>query len=81
MPTVKREDGFEIMVLTSPEHNPPHVHVYKAGAEIRVTIGATVAYLDHKGKMSVKELAKAVWLVEKHNAACMAAWRKYNAHL
>jgi hypothetical protein len=32
MPTVLREDGFELMIYTN-DHQPAHVHVHKAGAE------------------------------------------------
>lgn len=84
MPTVKREDGFEIMVLTSPEHNPPHVHVYKAGGECRVLLGdedTAPALWDVMQGMSVKDARNAETLVRKYQAECLAVWRKYNGHL
>jgi hypothetical protein len=31
MPTVLRDEGFEVRIYTS-DHPPPHVHVAKAGA-------------------------------------------------
>ena len=38
MPTVLREDGFEVRIYTF-DHPPPHVHVAKAGAIVRIDLG------------------------------------------
>ena len=37
MPTVLREDGFEVRIYTL-DHPPPHVHVAKAGAIVRIDL-------------------------------------------
>ena len=37
MPTVIREDGFEVRIYTF-DHPPAHVHVAKAGAIVRVDL-------------------------------------------
>ncbi|HEY5425715.1 MAG TPA: DUF4160 domain-containing protein [Candidatus Tumulicola sp.] len=37
MPTIVREDGYEIQIYTR-DHLPPHVHVRKAGAEARFAL-------------------------------------------
>jgi Domain of unknown function (DUF4160) len=37
MPTVIREDGFEVRIYTF-DHPPPHVHVAKAGAILRIDV-------------------------------------------
>jgi hypothetical protein len=39
MPTIVRQSGFEIRVNVRGEHHPPHVHVRKSGADIRVKLG------------------------------------------
>ena len=83
MPTVVREEGFEIMVLTSPEHPPPHVHVYKAGAECRVLLGDEASpprLWDVKG-MRLKDARDALALVHRYHAQCLNVWRKYNGSL
>jgi len=38
MPTVLREEGFEVRIYTL-DHPPPHVHVAKAGAIVRIDLG------------------------------------------
>lgn len=84
MPTVKREDGFEIMVLTSPEHPPPHVHVYKAGGECRVLLGdedTQPELWDVERGMSIKDARKAEALVSKYQAECLEVWRRIHEQL
>lgn len=40
-PTVVRQGGFLVMIYYKPlEHDPPHVHVWKAGTEARIGLGA-----------------------------------------
>ena len=42
MPTVPREEGFEVRIYTF-DHPPPHVHVAKADAIVRIDLGKRVA--------------------------------------
>lgn len=84
MPTVKREEGFAIKVLTSPEHNPPHVHVYKAGGECRIKLGDGIRpaeLWDVLPGMSERDARRAEELVNKYLADCLVIWRRYNGHL
>lgn len=84
MPTVKREDGFEIKVNTRGEHSPPHVHVIRAGGEIRVRIGdeeTAPSYWDEKRSMTMRDKVRAVLLVDEYQAECLMVWRKFNANL
>jgi hypothetical protein len=37
MPTVLREAGFEVRIYTL-DHPPPHVHVWKAGAVLKIDL-------------------------------------------
>jgi hypothetical protein len=40
MPTVWRQDGFEFVIRTNePRFEPPHVHVFKADGEVKITLG------------------------------------------
>jgi len=42
MPTVLREDGFEVRIYTF-DHPPAHVHVAKAGAIVRIELATRTA--------------------------------------
>ncbi len=84
MPTVKREAGFTIKVNTRGEHSPPHVHVIKAGGEIRVQLGdheTAPCYWDEKRPMPLQDKVRAVLLVDKYQAECLEVWRKFNGHI
>lgn len=84
MPTVTRIEGFEIRVLLRNEHNPPHVHVFKAGGECRVLVGDEAIrpeLWDIVGGMSDRDALRAEALVGLYQAECVAAWRKYHGSL
>lgn len=83
MPTVRTIDGYTIKVNTRGEHNPAHVHVFKAGWEIRIRIDGDAAELwdVSYGDPNSKELARAVDHVQDCWAACRESWRMNNAHL
>jgi len=81
MPTLKRLDGFEIRLFIANEHRPPHVHVFKAGAECRVLLGdeATQPRLwNVVGGMSAQDARRAEELVSRWQGELLAAWRKYH---
>ena len=42
MPTVLRDAGFEVRIYTL-DHPPPHVHVAKAGAVVRIDLATHTA--------------------------------------
>lgn len=84
MPTVVREAGFAVVVHVRGEHNPPHVHVYKAGGEVRVklndrTLGPSL--WDVTGTISDKDVVRAVELVWRHQDRLLQAWSNVNGHL
>ena len=54
MPTVHREEGFEVRIYTS-DHPPAHVHVAKAGAIVRID-RATHAGTEIVGAMSDRDV-------------------------
>lgn len=60
MPTVLREDGFEVRVNLR-EHAPPHVHVLKGGAEVLIYLDP--ADVEKQSAMSRADLARALTIV------------------
>ncbi|HKC79753.1 MAG TPA: DUF4160 domain-containing protein, partial [Gemmatimonadaceae bacterium] len=57
MPTVIREDGFEVRIYTF-DHPPPHVHVSKAGAIVRIDL-ATHYVTEIVGAISDRDVKRA----------------------
>jgi hypothetical protein len=85
MPTIVRRGKFAVKVYGPPqEHPPPHVHV-RVGAD-----GMVIVRLPFGGKpLQVRsvsptvrgpDLIEALWLVEEHEAAIMAAWEGLHGH-
>ena len=58
MPTVLRERGFEVRLYTL-DHPPPHVHVAKAGAVVRIDL-ATHQATAIVGSISDRDVKKAI---------------------
>jgi hypothetical protein len=57
MPTVFREAGFEVRIYTL-DHPPPHVHVWKAGAVVKIDLSTHEA-VEIIGGISDKEVNRA----------------------
>ena len=74
MPTVLRERGFEVRIYTF-DHPPPHVHVAKAGAIVRIDL-ATVTVTEIVGKISDREVERAEQLVARNARRLLQAWER-----
>jgi Domain of unknown function (DUF4160) len=74
MPTVIREGGFEVRMFYD-DHPPPHAHVVKAGAEVRVNL-LTAWAMKIKGKVSRSDMRKAERLVLKHRETLLKIWEE-----
>jgi hypothetical protein len=74
MPTVLRDAGFEVRIYTL-GHPPPHVHVHKAGAVLKVDL-ATAEVVRIVGAISDRDVKRAEHIVRKHTAVLKEAWRR-----
>jgi hypothetical protein len=72
VPTVVREEGFEVRLYTF-DHPPPHVHVAKAGAIVRIDL-ATHEVTEIVGDISDRDLKRAQRLVARHAARLKEEW-------
>lgn len=77
MPTIHRERGFRFVIYLN-DHEPPHVHAWRAGVVAKVQIGdaeCAPGVLD-PGAMRVSDVRRAVRIVEAHQEEFLAGWRK-----
>ena len=74
MPTIVREDGYEIRIYTL-DHPPPHVHVAKAGAVLKIDL-ARCRVVEIVGSISDREAKRAEGLVAKHSELLKKEWTK-----
>lgn len=74
MPTVLREEGFEVRIYTF-DHPPPHVHVAKAGAVVRIDL-ATHMSTEIVGAISDRDVKRAERLVARHAKQLKEEWTR-----
>jgi uncharacterized protein DUF4160 len=81
MPTILSIDGFAISIRLPPrEHGPPHVHVWKSGARVVISLGdaherPAVRAIRNMNKLDV---AKAYRIVESHQALLLFSWKVFH---
>ncbi len=73
MPTVLRRDGFEVMIYTH-DHLPMHVHVFRGGAEVLISI-ETIAMREVRG-MKTKDVRAAQEIVAANQELLMSEWNR-----
>ena len=78
MPTVIREEGFEVRIYTL-DHPPPHVHVAKAGAIVRIDL-ATHEVTEIVGDISDRDVKRAERLVARHAKQLKEEWAKIHGN-
>lgn len=74
MPTLIREDGFEVRIYTL-DHPPSHVHVAKAGAVVKIDLSTHHA-IEIVGSISDRDVKRAEQLVVRHAQFLKQEWEK-----
>lgn len=77
MPTLIREAGFEVRIYTL-DHPPPHVHVAKDGAIVKVEL-ATCQAVEIVGRISDRDVRRAERLVSQHVELLKSEWERIHA--
>lgn len=77
MPTILRQDGFDVMVFTN-DHRPAHVHVFKAEGEVVVHLGSGTKPPSVRINigMSRADERRALMIVGEHQAELLLEWRR-----
>lgn len=77
MPTILRQDEFEIMIYTN-DHPPMHVHVFKAEGETIINLGdeQTPPSLRETIGMSRKQERRALEIVGERQVYLLGEWRR-----
>lgn len=81
MVTIHREGGFRVVIYPGDrEHGPPHVHVFDAEGEARVSLGDadTAPALERVTGMRRRDAARALRVVEERQEFFLARWRVYH---
>ena len=78
MPTLIREEGFEVRIYTL-DHPPPHVHVAKAGAIVKIDL-STHHVIEIVGTISDRDVKRAERLVARNAGFLRLEWERVHAH-
>jgi hypothetical protein len=78
MPTVLRLAGFEVRIYTF-DHPPPHVHVWKAGAVVKIDL-TTFEAVEIVGVISDRDVKRAERLVIRNAAWLRGQWARIHGH-
>jgi hypothetical protein len=79
MPTLIREQGFEVRIYTL-DHPPPHVHVAKAGAIVKIDL-ATCQTTEIVGPISDRDVKRAEELAAKHAQFLTGEWERIHGQV
>jgi hypothetical protein len=74
VPTLIREAGFEVRIYTL-DHPPPHVHVAKAGAVVKVEL-STLHAIEIVGSISDRDVKRTEQLVARSAHFLKQQWEK-----
>ena len=74
VPTLIREEGFEVRIYTL-DHPPPHVHVAKAGAIVKIELSTHQA-IEVVGAISDRDVKRAEQLVARNAQFLEGEWEK-----
>jgi len=72
VPTLIHEEGFEVRIYTL-DHPPPHVHVAKAGAIVKINLWTHRA-TEIVGAISDRDVKRAEQLVAKNSLFLKQQW-------
>ena len=71
MPTVLREDGFEIMIYTH-DHEPKHVHIFRGEAALVVNLENLTLIKNYA--MSGRDVRAALQIVARNQDFLLRRW-------
>lgn len=74
MPTLVRGEGFEVRIYTL-DHPPPHVHVAKGGAIVKIDL-TTLQATAIAGSISDRDVKRAEQLVARYAQLLRVEWEK-----
>jgi len=76
MPTVLRQEGFEVRIYTN-DHEPPHVHVWKSGGVCTIALGSNdelPSFLRISRDVTRADARKAISIVEEYQQYLLERW-------
>ncbi len=75
MPTVLKLRGYRIFFYSADGDEPPHVHVYKDGKELKIWLRSSEIAINKGFSLREAEIVRKI--VSDHTESLMDAWNDY----
>lgn len=77
MPTILRQDGFEVRIRTR-DRAPAHVHIFRGGTEVIINlgVGAKFPVIRDINGMSRQNVRRAFEITSQNNGLFLEHWRE-----
>ena len=74
-PKVDETEGFAV-VINLRDHLPPHVHVFRGNAELKVSLTEDAVARRGRGRMARADERRAIALVRRKREFYLAKWKE-----
>lgn len=77
MPTLLRLNGFQFVIYPN-DHEPPHVHIFRAGTELIIILGVDgdEPVIREVFSMRNRDIASAFAITRENNDDFLARWEE-----
>ena len=77
MPVIIRSRGFRFIILPG-DHDPPHVHIRKAGGELIINLGISGGepWIRNVYRMTNRDIEAAFEITEENNDLFLTRWEE-----
>lgn len=77
MPVIIRSSGFRFIILPG-DHDPPHVHIRKAGGELIINLGIDGGepWIRNVYRMTNRDIEAAFAIIEANNDLFLKRWKE-----
>ncbi len=70
----RRQHGFDVRMYPA-DHDPPHVHVWKGGRQVKIDL-ESMEVISATHKFHSREIRQIVNLLREHEGLLFGAWKR-----
>ncbi|MDE2747634.1 MAG: DUF4160 domain-containing protein [Chloroflexota bacterium] len=70
----RRRHGFDVRIYPD-DHEPPHVHVWKGGRQVKIDL-ETMEVISASHKFNSREIGQIVKLLLEHESLLLSVWKR-----
>ncbi len=70
----RRQHGFDVRMYPG-DHDPPHVHVWKGGRQVKIDL-TTMEVISATHRFNSREIRQIVNLLREHESLLASVWQR-----